>query len=425
MAAVSIPPGRSVYYAKFRYKRKVYFLSTGKTVKKDATTWMNRKIAEVQGKTNLHELFDRVLSIVSAIPDEKKQEEIRQGLIKRLRQDRQHRVLLAEAWALFDDTPRQKSQGTDWRKVSKAWFGRFLTWMEENHPVVEYMDEVSPVMANAYARHLNSEGTTASTYNRKVHSLKLVFKTLKTDAGLTENVWGEIQQMHATVEGQRPLEDNEVRLVLVKAHEQGDPVLALWLLLGIYTGLRLKDVVTLTWANVNFEQKMISRVAAKTRKYSNGQPIPIPMAAPLEVALKAYRRTVPKSNEAYLFPEYAKDYKDGGKDRAEGMIGSIYESCGIRRLRENSGKRKRRSTEVGFHSLRHTFVTMCADNSVPLHDVQAMVGHMTSDMTKTYMHSSLAGKRKAVKALPDFTAAKKKPSKRKAVKKTKALPAAS
>ena len=410
MATVLKPKGRSVYYAKFQHKGKAYFLSTGEKTRKEAAAWMADKLAEVKGEQSLYGLFDRVIAMVAAIPDEKKQDETRRSLIKRLRQGKKNRVGLADAWVLFDKTPRKKTQGGDWRGVSQRWFSKFTDWMSEHHPHAEHLDEVSEVMVTGYARHLLAEGISASTYNRKVHSLALVFKTLKADAGLAENVWDTTENMDVTTEGQRPLEDAEVKLVLAKAYEKGEPNLMLWLMLGVYTGLRLKDVITITWDNVDFSKRLVSRVAAKTRKYTNGKAIPIPMAVPLETALKSYRDSVGEPDETYLFPDYAKDYKGGGKDRAEELINTHYKDCGIRRLREKTAQRKRRSTEVGFHSLRHTFITMCADNRVPLHDVQAMVGHMTQEMTQTYTHSSMEGRRKAVSVLPDHTPTKKKPT---------------
>jgi len=402
MATVLIPKGRSVYYAKFQHKGKSYFLSTGKASKKEAAAWMADKLNEVKGRGSLHELFDRVLAMVGKIPGEKERNDTRQELVKRLLHGKADRVPVSKAWSLFEQTPRKKSQGDSWRQISKSWWGKFEEWLAEHHPEVKHLDEVTPVIAQAYARHLNSDGTTGNAYNRRVRTLALVFKTLKTDAGLTENVWSEVNRRDTVKEGQRPLTDDEVKLVLSKAHEQGEPALMLWLLLGVYTGLRLKDVVTLTWENIDFDKRVIHRVAAKTRKHTNGTAIHIPMAAPLEAALKAYRNTA-APDDVYLFLEYAKDYGTGGRDRVETIIKSHYELCEIQTLREKSEHRKKRSTEVGFHSLRHTFVTLCADRKVPLHDVQAMVGHMTPEMTTTYTHSSLDGRRRAVKALPDLT----------------------
>src|ERR1035441_9123708 len=78
-----------------------------------------------------------------------------------------------------------------------------------------------------------------------------------------------------------------------------------------------------------------------------------------------------------------------------------FENCGIttKRDRENG---VRRVVEVGFHSLRHTFVSMCAMNNVPLSVVQSLVGHSSPLMTGAYSHSNRLAEQQAVAALPSI-----------------------
>lgn len=52
-----------------------------------------------------------------------------------------------------------------------------------------------------------------------------------------------------------------------------------------------------------------------------------------------------------------------------------------------------------FHSLRHTFITDLGERGVPLQTVQAMVGHMSPEMTRYYTHISSQAARAAVELL--------------------------
>jgi integrase len=54
---------------------------------------------------------------------------------------------------------------------------------------------------------------------------------------------------------------------------------------------------------------------------------------------------------------------------------------------------------VGFHSMRHTFITMMAERNVPLPVTMSMVGHMSAEMTKHYTHISDKAQRQAVELL--------------------------
>ena len=95
-----------------------------------------------------------------------------------------------------------------------------------------------------------------------------------------------------------------------------------------------------------------------------------------------------------------------------------FEDCGVKTQRPGTGRvvkkdadgkdRKvstgtRAVVEVGFHSLRHTFVSMCREANAPLSVVEAIVGHSNPAMTRHYTHTSEAAAGAAVAALPDIT----------------------
>jgi hypothetical protein len=59
--------------------------------------------------------------------------------------------------------------------------------------------------------------------------------------------------------------------------------------------------------------------------------------------------------------------------------------------------------DVGFHSLRHTWVSLHAARGTPQAIVQASVGHANPAMTAHYTHVDAATARDVAKALPAFT----------------------
>jgi hypothetical protein len=68
------------------------------------------------------------------------------------------------------------------------------------------------------------------------------------------------------------------------------------------------------------------------------------------------------------------------------------------KLWQHTGKRA--VVEVGFHSLRHTFVSLCRQSGAPLAVVEAIVGHASPAMTRHYTHIGEAAARASVAALP-------------------------
>lgn len=108
--------------------------------------------------------------------------------------------------------------------------------------------------------------------------------------------------------------------------------------------------------------------------------------------IKAYKR------KGYLLPGIAADYL---KDRARitDRIQVLFRNAGIETKKAVEGY-SRATTAVGFHSLRHSFVSMMGNAGAPLALVQSIVGHSNPMMTAHYFHAKTDALSNAVKTLP-------------------------
>ena len=79
----------------------------------------------------------------------------------------------------------------------------------------------------------------------------------------------------------------------------------------------------------------------------------------------------------------------------------MFAAAGIETQSKKEGERAK--VDVGFHSLRHTFVSLSANAGAPLAIVQAIVGHSNPAMTRHYFHEQESALTTAVAALPDVT----------------------
>ena len=78
-----------------------------------------------------------------------------------------------------------------------------------------------------------------------------------------------------------------------------------------------------------------------------------------------------------------------------------FRNCGIETNEDTGdGQRRNRITRVGFHSLRHSFVSLCAASGVPQVAIQELVGHGSPAMTAVYSHANDKQKASAVASLP-------------------------
>jgi hypothetical protein len=105
----------------------------------------------------------------------------------------------------------------------------------------------------------------------------------------------------------------------------------------------------------------------------------------------------------YVLPETAATYFRNRRALIKG-IQRHFLQCGIRTHAPTNGNkddhRKLAVVEVGFHSLRHTFVSLCRESNAPLAVVESIVGHSSPAMTRHYTHVGELAAGRAVAALP-------------------------
>ena len=64
---------------------------------------------------------------------------------------------------------------------------------------------------------------------------------------------------------------------------------------------------------------------------------------------------------------------------------------------------RRASSELSFHSLRHTAVTLLKDAGIPQAVVQELIGHDSQQMSALYTHVGHEALERATAALPDIS----------------------
>ena len=99
----------------------------------------------------------------------------------------------------------------------------------------------------------------------------------------------------------------------------------------------------------------------------------------------------------HVLPELA-DLYTNHRTILNKSIQKHFRSCGIRTQKPGAGQRA--AVEVGFHSLRHSFVSLCRAADAPLSVVESIVGHSSPAMTRHYTHTGEAAALDAVNGLP-------------------------
>jgi integrase len=154
----------------------------------------------------------------------------------------------------------------------------------------------------------------------------------------------------------------------------------------------------LTWRAVNLETGEIAFTARKT-----GRRIVLPLVQPLIDYLSA----LPASDNpnAYIFPNAASAKRTG---TLSNQFRDILADAGLvePRTHQSTGKgrsRAREASEISFHSLRHSAVTLLKAAGVSDFIAREIVGHESAAVSREYTHLTTEDKRAALLRVPDVT----------------------
>lgn len=320
-----------------------------------------------------------------------------------------NRLKIRDAWIQYVRSPNRPDSGEGTLRNYNAHFKRFNVWVDNNYKYVIYMSDVTQVVAEAYAMDLQASGSSPNTYNKHINFLALMFRVLAKPARMEKNPFKAIRRKRLKTHSRRELTIEELCKVLERASGEMQTLFAI----GIFTGLRLGDCATLRWHECDLVRGVICRLPNKTasrhpeRKVRVG--IPVTLA---EILLQIPER----ERHDYVLPEIAELYNRAAGELTD-KIQKHFKACGIavhksgtgfeersdpknpgKMLRVHTGKRA--VVEVGFHSLRHTYVSLHAESGTPQMVVQQLVGHGSPAMTAHYTHLSEQGALQAAENFP-------------------------
>lgn len=240
--------------------------------------------------------------------------------------------------------------------------------------------------------------TTARTANNKLKVLRTLFQSAWRDGLITDNPAAKVKILRAEDAIRRPFSLPELRRLLAVANDEWKGMI----LVGIYTGQRLKDISILTWANIDLTRKEIALTTSKTSRRQL-----IPIAKPLfQYLIGCQAEDEPN---APLFPiAHAFVVKDGDVGRVSQNFYDLMYSAGLATKRLGKDKRsgtgragKRQRNELTFHCLRHTATSLLKNAGVSEAVAMDIIGHDSTAISQHYTHIESEAKREALDKMPD------------------------
>lgn len=372
-----------IWRARWTVSGKTFTRTTGTTDKREA----EKRLAEIVAPFNLKSEAATLEGLAVKIAGVKAE-------IKR-HEDAKPALALADLWEAYRTSPKRPDCGNSTLGVYRAKVERLVEWTAKHHPEAVEVRDFTDEDAAEFFTDLKAE-LQPETYNAYLMTMRLVWRVVKKEARWTADPFEEIKRRLALPHRRRELTLEELRRVAAAVSGEMRTLFAT----GIYTGLRLGDCALLKWENIDAGRGLISVIPMKTARHSQGKRLEIPIHPALAAILA---ETPPERRRGLVNPKLAALYRKGRGGLLSMEVQKVFAACGIETGETIEG-RKSKAVTVSFHSLRHTFVSMCANAGTPLSVVQAIAGHSDPKMTEHYFHESLDATRRAVATLPNVLA---------------------
>ncbi len=383
----------NTYIARWMVNGRRFSETTGETDRKQAEKWLERKLANVRAT----DIRAKTKKQVETLMQQKAAQ--LDGAILQAEKTRD---------AALDELPTIPVKGLEDElraavvgKIGEHTLGAYLNnarqfakWIAENRPDVEDLNQVDEACARQYFDHVAAT-CRANTYNITRANLSHIWRVVAERYRIKANPWKAVHKMKKDTDVRRTLTREE--LTRIAATLPGEYRTTFFV--GCFTGLRLSDAATLQWDAIDLAAAVITLRPIKTAR-TTGKWVHLPIVPEFYAILSA----IPAgSRNGYVAPMIAERYRTQRAALSQEYT-AYFRQAGIEtQTKAEEGKAAR--NVVGFHSLRHTFVSIAANAGIPFAIVQSVVGHSAAKMTAHYFHDNREATSLAFRKFPALFAA--------------------
>lgn len=231
----------------------------------------------------------------------------------------------------------------------------------KRHLGARLLTDIGPREVESMIAARLQDGISKATINRQSATLSKLFRW-SIDRGYHPgpNPMRQIKKFRESPGRVRYLTADEAsRLILAAAHHL-KPILVA----GLHTGGRLNELLTLRWADIDFDRGIVSFRKETTKSRKERQ---VPLTPELAATL---RRLRPGSSDQRVF-EY------NGRQLVS-----------VRSAFKRACRKAELGRDVVFHTLRHSFASWFVMNGGDPYRLQKYLGHSTMTLTQRYSHLS-------------------------------------
>lgn len=241
----------------------------------------------------------------------------------------------------------------------------------------------------------NGEKLSATSTNMMLSVLNLAFEYACDMEYIEENPCVRVRRTKAETKKIEAFTIEEQRAIEAEISRSGDKRLH-GILLCLYTGLRIGELLGLTWNDVDLDKGVVRITKTVYREKDDSGTWQLCVDTP---KTKASDRVIPLPE--YITNMLRQDYESAQtpyvveNKKGERMSIRSYQYI-FEKLTERAGVRK-----LNFHALRHTFATRAIECGMDIKTVADIMGHQNASITlNRYAHCMLNHKIEMMQKLP-------------------------
>jgi len=231
------------------------------------------------------------------------------------------------------------------------------------------LQEVTPKTIRAFIGQRLNEGVSEATVNRERACLSKIFNCAREwEYFAGENPVSLVKPFPEPPHRTRFLTADEATALLANSADHLRPICST----ALHTGGRLREILSLTWPDVDLERCTVTFVhaPAEGRKTKGKKSRFVPIDLELMNLLRELKKVRQISGDRHLFTWHGKEIS---------RVSTSFETARVAaKLGDN----------VSFHTLRHTFASWYMINGGDLYQLKEYLGHSTIALTQRYAHLS-------------------------------------
>ena len=276
----------------------------------------------------------------------------------------------------------EKYTKKDYRMVEVA-LHRFKDFLNETPEYNKFAKKIKPEqitkdMVEAYTEYLQSRSVGEGAKSIYARFKKVVKYAIEHDVMIKNPCMGVVIKVDEQQLKKDVLSLEEIQLLVKTHYENENPNIRRAFVFCLYSGLRFCDVKDLTFANVDYSNKLLKFEQNKTKGHSASSGVVIPLNDDLLRLIGNPETPNERDENIFKLP--------------------TYESCSksLKRWVKRSGINKK----ISWHCARHSFAVNILNNGANIKTVASLLGHSGLKHTEKYTRAIDSLKQDAINSLP-------------------------